>query len=177
MTYYKDGSPLKIGNGLARPETKMYGWLRNSIPVAIPDDQQDHLIYKALADSSNVNMTRGYHQCEFCGWEDSNYGNGEIWIKILGDIVIMPRMIWHYVQSHKYGLPKLIYSKILSNAHVVLTMESEEYKQTGSWGNTIQVPKIVSRARWKTSRYKNIGEFTNMNNAGWAFHQVIVKNN
>jgi hypothetical protein len=175
MTYQKDGSPFRIAPGKVIPNILYYGWLSEFVPYEKVVDKQDFRLFQKLADSVNHQMTRGYHSCEFCDWENADYGNGEMWVRIKDTTYVFPRMIWHYMDRHDYGIPSKIYSSIKSNDHEVMTEEQIEDVLDVGVTAFIEVPYLRRRAIWRTTRYENMGDFFNRNNQTWRFNGALIE--
>jgi hypothetical protein len=175
MSYQKDGSPFRIAAGKVIPNILYYGWLSEFAPYEKVIEKQDFQPFQRLADSVKHQMTRGYHHCEFCAWEDANYGNGEMWIRIEDMTYVFPRMIWHYMQRHDYGVPSEIYSSLKSGNYQVLTEEYIERIFSGTSVFIIDAPYLRCQAMWKIDRYENMGDFFNQNNQEWNFNRALIE--
>lgn len=146
MTYHKDGSPFQITKYKVVPNVLYYGWLSSAAAFEKSKDKQDYLIFRELADSINHLMTRGHHHCEFCGWTDADYGNGEMWLEVKNNTYIFPRMIWHYIQQHDYALPEEIYNSIKSGNYEITDEHKIEYLQSGNTIDAVNAPHLICRA-------------------------------
>jgi hypothetical protein len=177
MTYIKDGSPIKVAQGKIIPNVLYYGWLSRSVLFNNVKEKQDYKVFKELADSVKHEMTRGHHVCEFCGWEDYNYGNGEMWLSVENTTYVFPRMIWHYIKDHDYGLPPQIYIPISFGEYEILT--EQDIKDIHNYDSSliVNVPYLVCRAMWKKERYKNMADFFDENSWDWQFRQASVQDN
>lgn len=174
MTYQKDGSPFHLSRGQVNTNILYYGWLSSAKPFEQRRDRQDYLIFQKLADSVKHVMTRGHHQCEFCGWEDAGYGNGEMWLKIGHQTCVFPRMIWHYIKQHDYNLPEEIYSSINSGSYEILTEQMIAQLHSAEAVGAVNVPYLICRAMWQVERYKDMGEFFRRNQLKWNFNQASI---
>jgi hypothetical protein len=81
------------------------GWLDVAVPYSTGPTPP--AFRKKLEELSwlPVRLTRGFHECGFCGGKPAR-GNGEIHITgEAGEIFVAPMMIAHYVEAHEYRPP------------------------------------------------------------------------
>lgn len=175
MTYIKDGSPFKVAKGKTIPNVIYYGWLGISFPFNRVKEKQDYQIFKKLADEIKHEMTRGFHTCEFCDWENSYYGNGEMWLRVENITYIFPRMIWHYIKSHNYGLPPQVYIPISFGEYEILKEQAIRDLYNRDSSLIINVPYLVIKAMWKKERYKDMSDFFDKNQRDWQFNQASIQ--
>ena len=155
-----------MGDGYAVNNVLNFGWLTKQIPYN-NNKNQDWKIFKGYADENKTVIMMGHHVCELCGWDHSDYGNGENWIRTENEIIRVPRMLWHYIKEHNYCLPSNIIARFSSGQIVVLDdVEICRCKQ-GDNCNLVRVPKIEFIAKWKESRYKSLIEFSRHTNFTW----------
>ena len=80
------------------------GWLGSSVPDVghVPDSLLDALRTASVAYETDTGAL-GYHQCQICmGHED----RGEFVIEADGRTYVLPRMVIHYIDAHRYKLPQ-----------------------------------------------------------------------
>lgn len=131
---------------------------------------------KTLADLSTDIMTLGYHECEFCKWSDSNYGNGEIWIKINNVFWTMPRMIWHYMDAHNYKMPEEVDLAIFNNSFSLVRIKSfEDFKLIVK--NKIKIGLLDVSTEWKEQKFSNMTTLRRtLWNAKWSGSEIWTIN-
>lgn len=113
--YYKD---LTLYDN-DHPNIFNIGWLENNDfnQGDLPDDILEKLI--SMMDKTHANQMRGTHICTFCG-DNAVYGryqiigkelflgSAELWIPNIDfkKIHVVPDLILHYIESHRYLPPK-----------------------------------------------------------------------
>lgn len=173
MTYHKDGSFVKYGNGKANALAKNCGWLSIHRKWAKGNNQTSDVILNYIADKSQSAMTCGHHKCEICDWEDGNYGNGEIWIKINDGYWRMPRMLWHYTKEHEYKLPEEVDVAISQKSYKLIDFHfaSREINEV-----FVDYPRYEVIADWSESKFSDLIDFNRKTaDAGWRFGETWVR--
>jgi hypothetical protein len=174
MTYHRDGSPFVMTQGLAYPNIVNYGWLTRYVPFATGDGSGWEP-FKELADTVRLWITRGHHECELCGWDNADHGNGEIWLRMGKQTVRFPRMIWHYIKEHRYVLPASVMSAIYEKQYITYS-DGEIDEELHVTGNTcIAVSHVRCVAKWKEERYWNLMTFQNANGLNWHFNSCFIR--
>jgi hypothetical protein len=112
---YTDGVPADVGGSF---EMVNVGWLDSA--HAFPIGKVSIQFANALISSAfqRTNLTRGYHECEFCdqespiriskpgGTQHSVLGMSEIAVEGPDGVIYMaPTLIVHYVNAHHYRPP------------------------------------------------------------------------
>ena len=176
MTYKRDGSfYTRITDGKARQDIQYIGWLFPMVQYPTSKDLADHSDLFNIAKLHKTQMTMGHHVCEFCGWEDADYGNGENWIRIDSIVYVAPRMLWHYVKNHNYLLPENFKKAIVARKYKVLSDKEIESLAFGDSDKWIDVPKLKIAAYWKENRFKSMGDLNNQAGWKWHFNEVAIK--
>ncbi|NQU24634.1 MAG: hypothetical protein HQ567_25405 [Candidatus Nealsonbacteria bacterium] len=111
-----------------------------------------------------MQMTRGHHACDICGWEDADYGNGEIWLEICGQYWRMPRMIWHYVADHEYKLPDEVDAALAVGDYTLLQTTTD---CEGIPTQKVAIPYYEIAAFWDADRYDSLVEFDAAIRVAW----------
>jgi hypothetical protein len=152
MTYRKEGKYLAHGKGKVNILVKYCGWLSSRRTFPTGTNKTSASAVKRMADQIKMAMTRGHHTCELCGWCDSNYGNGEMWIEVHGTIWLLPRMIWHYMESHEYALPPEVDTALSGGTYSIADKMPVQLQSC---------PAIETTMLWNEIRYKNLSTFNN----------------
>jgi adenosylhomocysteine nucleosidase len=116
MAYIADLSTYNYGpfsNEHPDPKLLAVGWLDRSIPYNEGFVRRDLVRRLLKLAAKPVNLTRGFHICEYCeaSWSARDKdrcarGNGEIRVKgINGTVYAAPVLICHYIQAHNYRPP------------------------------------------------------------------------
>jgi hypothetical protein len=165
MTYHKDESIVVTYQGLANSFAKNCGWLSYKRKFPTGDNRTSNASLKSLADKSRSAMTLGHHTCEFCGWEDLDYGNGEVWIKFKKTYWRMPRMIWHYTEVHNYKLPLDVDTVLSLEAYKLIDFE---FGENSIEEKLVNFPRYEVTAYWNESRFPDLISFNReVEAAGW----------
>ncbi|MFB2894520.1 hypothetical protein ACE1CI_16545 [Aerosakkonemataceae cyanobacterium BLCC-F50] len=134
MTYYEDLSPYAYFGRYDPPGLKLInvGWLGEGelFPKGETSQEFKAKLFEFCLDKYAVNVTRGFHTCEFCSFSDrqqwselcNSYGentyclgigNGEIRIIGQSAIYAAPSLIYHYVVLHSYKPPEEFIEAVL----------------------------------------------------------------
>ncbi|MFE3541950.1 hypothetical protein ACFXK0_03130 [Nocardia sp. NPDC059177] len=113
------------------------GWLSVDEPFPTGETSPQFLSLLKKGSKKRINMTRGYHGCEFCTSEIlaeakgemaglrmynelvglEALGNGEILVRgAAGECYIAPAMIVHYIELHNYLPPQEFIDAVLNGA-------------------------------------------------------------
>jgi hypothetical protein len=88
------------------------GWLSGPLPPDWGNGPDVHPnvinILDYMIHNCCINRCFGHHICEYCGFDNKTYGNGELWLPDhkLKIIWIAPVMITHYIASHGFLPPR-----------------------------------------------------------------------
>jgi hypothetical protein len=119
LAYFPDLSEYTYGQSFfSRPGTKNVGWLAKGYPfeTMTVDNAVLELVWSYCTIATA--QTRGFHECEFCPLNTSNFvqnnernlllGTAEIRVfPIEGNIIYAaPNLIYHYMKVHKYKPPQ-----------------------------------------------------------------------
>jgi hypothetical protein len=169
MTYYKELSHPVIVPGKIDRSVILYGWLSYKSKYRRGQSTVSYEFFRNAADKSQMEMTRGHHICEFCGWEDYNYGNGEIWIISSNKVWSAPRMVWHYIKEHEYKIPEEIEIIIINNRFKIC---KEEWERSEIATDIVQVPYLQHFAKWRVDRFKDLIELDNLTHRFWHYNRL-----
>ncbi|MFB7876018.1 hypothetical protein ACFC06_12250 [Nocardia sp. NPDC056064] len=113
------------------------GWLSVDEPFPTGETSRQFVARLQKVAKKRINMTRGYHGCEFCASELlaeageemaglqihdelvglEALGNGEILVRgAAGECYIAPVMIVHYIELHNYLPPQEFIDAVLNGA-------------------------------------------------------------
>lgn len=174
MTYHRDGSPYIVTPGYARMDFQNFGWLTRIVGFPTGDGSGWEVL-KGLADAVKLGVTMGHHTCELCGWDNPDYGNGEIWLRVGQQVVRMPRMIWHYVKEHRYALPPPLVAAVVKKQFTQCTDSDHKQELDSFRDKCTRVPYLRSVAKWKESRFKHLMAFSNATQAQWFFNTSYLR--
>jgi len=177
MTYHRDGSLCRIGPRSAHRRILLCGWLTAQVSFPTSAKAADAAQWsKSAADRSRVRMMRGHHVCELCQWEDANYGNGEIWMKLGAYYYRMPRMVWHYQEAHQYALPDTVVTALATGSGVLCTdQEASAQLATVDPRDVMSIPAVRYQALWKEGRYRDLTEFSRQLSQRWNSGPCFVR--
>lgn len=173
MTYHRDGSPFFMTPGLAYPNIVNYGWLTRHVPFATSNGSGWEPL-KELAETVCLWPTRGFHECELCGSDNAERGNGEIWLRMGKQTVRFPHMLWHYIKEHRYALPVSIMSAISEKQYVIYTDDEIDEELRITRDSCIVVSHLKCVAKWKEERYGNLTIFRNANRR-WHYSTCFIR--
>ncbi|MBW4681284.1 MAG: hypothetical protein KME19_14375 [Microcoleus vaginatus WJT46-NPBG5] len=130
MTYYKDLSPYEYFRDYEPFGLNLInvGWLSKSEPFPEGETSQEFKakLFEFCLDEYVVQITRGFHTCEFCGGSHqgnpqygeahdlARLGNGEIRVIGQSALYAAPTLIHHYVVDHRYNPPEEFIKAVLS---------------------------------------------------------------
>ena len=153
MTYIPDLTPYDYHTFPRHPKLLAIGWLDSDATYSKGVVGQDIINRLARLTAKPVNLTRGYHFCQFCKRELSDKygeqharGNGEIRVLGANDIIYAaPVLISHYVEKHQYGPPAEFLEavsklpEIAAKIAIIAALERELHPLVKTWGKkTIQ---------------------------------------
>jgi hypothetical protein len=118
MPYFRDLTPYSFLTppDQVTPDLLNVGWLsrRHSFRKGAVDQRQFEKMLQLCR--TRVNLTRGFHRCDFCevfpmfmtvDGEKISLGNGEIRVPgANGKTYAAPTLICHYIADHKYCPPQ-----------------------------------------------------------------------
>ena len=84
-------------------EVRSVGWLGEDVPrkgVTPPRIIETLRCFRRINQHDDNDL--GDHECEICGKESSH---GEFWIEAGGVRYVLPVMVFHYIDAHRYVLP------------------------------------------------------------------------
>jgi hypothetical protein len=121
MTAYPDLSPYEYSEHDPSRKTVNIGWLGVGSMFNVGDSEPEfrHALLELIA-HGDVNLTRGWHRCEFCDaepgievpFESAQQGRvflGHAEVHVLGTdgvVYAAPTMVYHYVAEHGYLPPQ-----------------------------------------------------------------------
>lgn len=111
------------------------------------------------ASSRVVNLTLGFHECDFCSEEPAFRGNGEYHYYLNnGDVYAAPAMILHYLQEHDYRLPEEVREGIRARADLVWDERAErlcEVLADDSQDFDLRCQAVTDLSNWRDPRAFN----------------------
>ncbi|MFC6881691.1 hypothetical protein [Actinomadura yumaensis] len=126
MTYFEDLTPYRYWPNSTETAVNI-GWLGSGEPFPtgdVPAEVVPALL--RLVAKGPVNLTRGFHKCEFCaeppypvlmhlGEQEIALGNGEV--RVTGEngtVYAAPTLLPHYIQAHRYQPPEPFTNAVLA---------------------------------------------------------------
>lgn len=129
--YFADLSQYKYSRGDSRPNVVNIGWLSSDHPFLKGLVSDEFLARLRKLIQAPVDLTRGFHLCEFCPPPPATttegglpsidpapgtIGNGEIRVSDKsGKTYVAPVLILHYVQAHGYLPPSEFIQAVVSS--------------------------------------------------------------
>jgi hypothetical protein len=110
MTYIPDLSK-QLYPSMPMPKNRSnyvsVGWLGNSVTT---EGKTEAAVRSALSDAKkklwqDISCQFGYHTCEICSDCDDR---GEILVPDQSSTYVLPSMVDHYIDAHRYKLPEVV---------------------------------------------------------------------
>jgi hypothetical protein len=138
--YYADLTSYEYLPDCNEPNALNVGWLDNTHPYLQGETSRefhDRLFQFCL---SHVNLTRGWHMCNFCGFfgpvmrrgQEAQLGSAEIRVVYGDEVYAAPDLIYHYVVEHRYRPPEEFIQAVLEGP-LPGSPEYEAVKKERDW--------------------------------------------
>jgi hypothetical protein len=139
------------------PQPLNVGWLEAGHPFTKGDVSNVFMARLWAFCCAPVNLTRGFHECQFCSDESFAYltvrqgdekigmGHAEIWV--FGDddkVYVAPTLIYHYITHHNY-LPPEPFIRAVLEAPLPDTPEYDRLCSQFMWGKLLLREKAIER--------------------------------
>ena len=126
MAYFEDLTTYEYSRRKPISSLLNVGWLGEGHQFSVGQTADAFRAALAeLCDKKSMNLTRGYHVCEFCpsaSWFDPYFrsnGNGEIRVRGPdGTWYVAPRLVIHYVVEHNYCPPKGFVEAVMNPSEI-----------------------------------------------------------
>ncbi len=124
LSLYRYGSP-----DWQSLRTLNVGWLGGTFDFPTTDPFPPFLDKLAAFCRKPINLMRGFHVCELCGFDpmhgrtdfDGFLGNGEVRVAHSdGTMFAAPVMIYHYVRDHRYRPPAAFLEAVMRHCDACL---------------------------------------------------------
>ena len=153
-------------------DCRAVGWLSTDKPFPTGETSQEfkEKLFEFCLDDYVVNLTRGFHECEFCTKQDiderircdekahlAGRGNGEIRVMGISSVYAGPILIYHYVIEHQYNPPEEFVEAVLTG----LSPNSTELREMRKKISETEWGKRLNEAveTWNTQPKKKLWQF------------------
>jgi len=139
------------------PQPLNVGWIEAGYPFAQGAVRDAFMVRLWAFCRAPVNLTRGFHECQFCSDETFAYltvrkgdekigmGHAEIWVFGNDDkVYVAPTLIYHYITQHHY-LPPEPFIRAVLTAPLPDTPEYDLLCSQFMWGKLLLIEKAIDR--------------------------------